>query len=143
MPIPIVIALTRLLTDVAALRTRHRRAARRFSGSCVVLVACAVGGVVMSTPVGADVPKAADVAACNTEAQDAIRPGSAAARGSAVPNPGDQSRAAEARQGDPSSETTARVTRSRDAQLEGMDAEGAKDAAYQAAFRGCMRRNGF
>ena len=102
----------------------------------------AVGGSLAATAVDADIPKAGDVAACNIEADDAIRRGSAA-RGSAMPNTGDRSRAAEARRREPLPETPARLARSGDAQLKGMDGEGAKDPAYQAAFRGCMRRKGF
>src|ERR1041384_8212705 len=106
------------------------------------LLGFAIVGLVTETAVDADVPKAEDVAACNANAQDAIQPGSAA-RGFAMPNTGDYSRAAQARQNEASSEKTGRVTRSLDAQLDGMDGDGAKDPAYQAAFRGCMRRRGF
>jgi hypothetical protein len=35
------------------------------------------------------------------------------------------------------------VTHSPDLQIHGMDGEGAKDAAYRAAYRVCMRRDGF
>ena len=35
------------------------------------------------------------------------------------------------------------ATQSPDAQIHGMDAEGAKDPAYRAAYRVCMRKNGF
>lgn len=113
-----------------------------FRGFCFVLLVFAIVGFVASTAVDADVPTAENVAACNTEAQDAISPGSAA-RGNAMPNTSDHSRAAQARQNETSSETPGRVTRSPDAQLDGMDGDGAKDPAYQAAFRGCMRRRGF
>ena len=113
-----------------------------FRGFCFALLMFAVVGFVASTAVDADVPKAEDVASCNAEARDAIRPGSAA-RGDAVPNTSDHSRAAQARQNETSSEKTGWVTRSPDAQLDGMDGDGAKDPAYQAAFRGCMRRRGF
>jgi hypothetical protein len=113
-----------------------------FSRLSLALSAFAIVGFVAWTAVDADVPKAEDVAACNTEAHDAIRPGSSA-RGNAVPNTSDHSRAARARQNETSSEKTGRITRSADAQLDGMDGDGAKDPAYQAAFRGCMRRKGF
>ncbi len=113
-----------------------------FRGFCFALLVFAIVGFVASTAVEADVPKAEDVATCNTEAQDAISPGSAA-RGNAVPNTSDHSRAAQARQNEPSSEKAGQVTRSPDAQLDGMDGDGAKNPAYQAAFRGCMRRRGF
>jgi hypothetical protein len=83
------------------------------------------------------VPKADDIAACNLEAQRAIRAGTGSAE-SALPNTKDQRRAAEAREtgkGD--------GAKSDDPQLAGMDPEGAKDAAYQAAYRTCMRKAGF
>lgn len=109
---------------------------------CVALWAFALVGLVAPTAVDGDVPTATAVAACNTEAQDAISLGSAA-RGNAVPNASDHRRAARARQNDTSSEKARRTTRSPDAQLNGMDGDGAKDPAYQAAFRSCMRRRGF
>ena len=108
----------------------------------VALFVFALVGFVASTAVDADVPKAEDVAACNIEARDAISP-EGAGRGNAMPNTSDHSRAAQARQNEPPSEKTGQVTRSPDAQLDGMDGDGAKDPAYQAAFRGCMRRRGF
>jgi hypothetical protein len=35
------------------------------------------------------------------------------------------------------------TSRSEDPQLAGIDPEGAKDPAYQAAYRTCMRKSGF
>jgi hypothetical protein len=37
----------------------------------------------------------------------------------------------------------ATVIESPDPQIHGMDAEGAKNPGYQAAYRSCMRRKGF
>jgi len=86
------------------------------------------------------VPKAEDIAACNMEARRAVQ-GGTGSRESAVPTAKDQSRAAEARG------TEARAQNSgggkSDPQLEGIDTEGAKDPAYQAAYRTCMRKSGF
>ena len=113
-----------------------------FRGFSLAFLALAMAGFVASTTASADVSRPEDVAACNTAAQDAISPGSAA-RGNTVPNTSDHRRAAEARQREASSETTGQITRSPDAQLDGMDGDGAKNPAYQAAFRGCMRRRGF
>jgi hypothetical protein len=113
-----------------------------FARSCVAALVFIVIHVFVSTAVDGDVPTSADVAACNVEAQDAVRPGSAG-RGNAVPNAGDLSRAAQARQIDMGSNKAPDMTSSPDAQLAGMDVEGAKDPVYQAAFRGCMRRKGF
>jgi len=80
-----------------------------------------------------DVPRPADIAACNHEAQEAARKGKDSR--TASPNTKDQSRAAEARR-----DAGARAT---DPQLDGMDAEGAKDPVYQAVYRTCMRKRGF
>jgi hypothetical protein len=88
----------------------------------------------------ADVPKAENIAACNKEAQDAVSKGGGA-RESASPNTKDHSRAAEARRTEPPAQGAG--TQSDDPQLAGMDAEGAKDPAYQAAYRTCMRKAGF
>jgi hypothetical protein len=83
------------------------------------------------------VPKADDIAACNLEAQRAVRAGTGSAE-SALPNTKDQSRAAEARK-----PGTGEGVKSDDPQLAGMDPDGAKDPAYQAAYRTCMRKAGF
>jgi len=95
--------------------------------------------LIFATPIVAfpQVPKADDIAACNLEAQRAVRAGTGSAE-SALPNTKDQNRAAQAR------ETGNRDgAKSDDPQLAGMDPEGAKDAAYQAAYRTCMRKAGF
>jgi hypothetical protein len=99
-------------------------------------------GYVATRTAAADVAKPGDVAGCNAEARDAINAGSAA-RGNAQPNTSDHDRAAHARQSETSPPMRDPATRSLDAQLDGMDTDGAKDPAYQAAFRGCMRRKGF
>jgi hypothetical protein len=36
-----------------------------------------------------------------------------------------------------------KIVHSPDPQIHGMEAEGAKDATFQAAYRSCMRRKGF
>ena len=78
------------------------------------------------------VPIVADFASCNAEAVDAV-----SFLGSRAPLPitKDLERAEAARRGD--------ATASDDAQLSGMDPERARDPAYQAAYRTCMRRRGF
>jgi hypothetical protein len=89
----------------------------------------------------ADVPKAEDIAACNKEAQEAVTTGSASPK-TASPNTKDGSRATEAR-GDAAADRADSTTRSDDPQIQGMDAEGAKDPVYQATYRTCMRKGGF
>jgi len=86
------------------------------------------------------VPTPADFAACNAEAPKAVKAGSAS------PTTGDHARAGTVR-GDattssPGDDRGTRVE-STDPQIHGMSAEGAKNAAYQAAYRSCMRRKGF
>jgi len=90
----------------------------------------------------AQVPKAEDIAACNMEAQRAAR-GGAGSHESAVPTAKDHNRAAEARGTEPKAQSPGGSAKSEDPQLAGIDAEGAKNPAYQAAYRTCMRKSGF
>ena len=86
------------------------------------------------------VPTVADIAACNEEAPRAIKTGSAS------PTSGDQARADRARGGAPTAIATEAPTgrvESSDPQIHGMQRAGAINAAYQAAYRSCMRRKGF
>jgi len=87
-----------------------------------------------------EIPTAADFAACNDEAPEAVKAGIAS------PIMGDHVRAETARAGAMtinSIDFTSRVVESADPQIHGMKAAGAKDATYQAAYRSCMRRKGF
>ena len=87
------------------------------------------------------VPTSADNAACNEEAPRAVKVGSAS------PTTGDHARAERARVSVPAknaAETpTTSVVESSDPQIHGMQRAGAGNAAYQAAYRSCMRRKGF
>src|SRR5712691_129605 len=86
------------------------------------------------------VPTTADFTACNEEAPKAVKAGSAS------PTTGDLARADNFRaDGTPASlmYEKGRVIESSDPQIHGMNAEGAKNASYQAAYRTCMRRKGF
>jgi hypothetical protein len=104
-----------------------------------LLLAAFVVGVTWSIAL-ADVPKPEDIAACNKQAQEATRKG--ADSRAVAPNTQDRNRAADARRDAPSASPSA-GSRAADPQLEGMDPEGAKDPAYQAAYRTCMRKAGF
>ena len=87
-----------------------------------------------------EVATAADSVACNQEA-----PSTTQAR-TATPTGGDHARAERIRAGamSPGSRALAGAAiESPDPQIHGMDAEGARDPAYQAAYRHCMRRKGF
>ena len=91
-------------------------------------------------PAAAQVPTPGDVATCNAEAPQAVR------TGTATPIGDDHARADHARSG-AAPASIARVAAggvdSPDPQIHGMEAEGAKHATYQAAYRTCMRRKGF
>jgi len=80
-----------------------------------------------------EVPTDADFVDCNREAPEAVRTGAAS------PTTADTARAETVR----SPGFMSKVIESSDPQIHGMEAEGAKDATYQAAYRGCMRRKGF
>jgi hypothetical protein len=86
------------------------------------------------------VPTPADFTACNEEAPQAVKAGTAS------PIMGDHVRADSARAGamaTNSTEFAGKVVESSDPQIHGMKAEEAKEATYQAAYRSCMRRKGF
>ena len=89
----------------------------------------------------ADVPTIADVLACNEEAREAVRGRMAS------PTAKDEARAEDARTGRQNTtertDASGKITQSADPQIEGMDAVGAKDAAYRAGYRVCMRKKGF
>jgi hypothetical protein len=86
------------------------------------------------------VPKADDIVACNAEAQRAVHAGASSAE-SPLPMAKDHTRAADARSTTRPGQHAGAA--SDDAQLSGMNTEGAKDPAYQAAYRTCMRKAGF
>jgi len=89
------------------------------------------------------VPTAADFADCNAEAPQVVRAGAAS------PTTSDHARADGARTvttnapAVASPAVTSPAVHSPDPQIHGMEAEGAKSATYQAAYRSCMRRKGF
>jgi hypothetical protein len=84
------------------------------------------------------VPTTTDFADCNAEAPRVVKAGGAS------PTTGDHARADGARGGTTNSPGfTGPIVHSPDPQIHGMEAEGAKSATYQAAYRSCMRRKGF
>lgn len=87
-----------------------------------------------------EVPTAADFAACNKQAPDAVK------AGTATPISRDHVRANDARAAATMThpaDFTSTIIESSDPQIHGMEAQGATDARYQAAYRSCMRRKGF
>jgi hypothetical protein len=112
-----------------------RNVTRALVGAIVAsLVATAVS-------VYAQTPTAADFAVCNVDAQVAVKAGTAA-----TPTTKDYVRVESART-DSAATWTTRMgpirMESSDPQLTGMATDGITDAAYQATYRTCMRRNGF
>jgi hypothetical protein len=106
----------------------------------VALVLILLLSLAITRSVDGEVPTAADFAACNEQAPEAIKTGSAS------PTMRDHARAESVRGGArtaSSTDFTGNVIESADPQIHGMEGEGAKNATYQAAYRSCMRRKGF
>lgn len=106
----------------------------------VVLALILLATMVAARTAEGQVPTAADVVACNERAPQAVKAGTVS------PTRGDHVRADRARGSAATMSSTGftgKVIESSDPQINGMEAEGAKSATYQAAYRGCMRRKGF
>ena len=107
--------------------------------ACALLLAAGIQGGF--GPAHADVPNDGHIAACNRAAHEELRGGAVS------PTPKDEAGAAAARKAGtdtadrPGAITAA--TQSVDPQIHGMGSEGAKNAAYRAAYRVCMRQSGF
>ena len=110
-----------------------RNVTRAFAGALVAsLVAAAVS-------VYAQTPTAADFAACNTKARAAMKAGTTTSPTK------DYVRVESARTDSAATWTTwvGPIRMESDPQLMGLATDGITDAAYQATYRTCMRRNGF
>jgi len=120
---------------------RARRSAAAWPGRLLAIGLTLLASLLVAAAAHGQVPTAADIAACNDEAPRAIKTGSAS------PNGGDHARADDARGGGrPTTGSTAAPgggVESSDPQIHGMQRAGASSAAYQAAYRSCMRRKGF
>ena len=128
---------------------RQRRDTAVWLGRVVAVAALTlVASLAITGAAEGEVPTAADITACNEDAPRAMKAGSAS------PTGGDHARADTARRSATlTSETSATsatlapalagVVESSDPQIHGMQRAGANDAAYQAAYRSCMRRKGF
>src|SRR5712692_2181779 len=101
----------------------------------MVLALILLVSLAVTRTVGGEVPTAADFAACNEGAPQEVKAGTAS------PARGDHLRADSARAS--AVTTTYTDIESANPQIHGMEAEGAKDATYQTAYRSCMRRKGF
>lgn len=93
-----------------------------------------IAALLLASSTATSVPTGENFAACNAEAHDAIKSRSSDSA-AASPIMKDQQRADDARRGAPKP--------TEDPQLTGIDPEGAKNPAYQAAYRTCMRKSGF
>jgi hypothetical protein len=106
-----------------------------------LVVAIVASLVAAAVSVYAQTPTAADFAVCNADAQVAVKAGTAT-----TPTTKDYMRVESARTDSAATWTTwvgpIRMESS-DPQLSGMATDGITDAAYQATYRTCMRRNGF
>ena len=112
----------------------------KWSRALVTAVVASLAAV--ATTVSAEIATTADLAACNAAAQAAVE------AGTATPTTKDHMHAEAARKGSaataPSIDSTRNVVPySSDPQLVGMETGRTTDAAYQAAYRTCMRRSGF
>jgi hypothetical protein len=118
------------------MNTRLLRRPARGVASLLGVALCLASGIAR-----ADVPTIGDMIACNQEAREGSRSRYAS------PTSKDQvdaEAARRARDGMPVPPGAAEaVTQSEDAQIHGMDAQGATDAGYRAAYRVCMRNRGF
>jgi len=111
-----------------------RKVMRGLVGAIVASLVSAAVGVYAQTPTDAD------FAACNTDAQAAMK------AGTANPTTKDYVRVESVRTDSAATWTTwigPISMESSDPQLTGMATDGITDAAYQATYRTCMRRNGF
>lgn len=122
----------------ASTRTGARAPSTRSLAVAILVVAGLHGALGIAH---AQVPTAEDIAACNREAQKEVRDRAVS------PTSKDEAGAGTARKGGTGTVEhpgqTAAGTQSSDPQIHGMEGEGAKDAAYRAAYRVCMRRSGF
>ena len=108
-------------------------------GSLLALSVIAVAAV---SPVHAEVPSAADFAACNAKAAEDVKADAASASPStALPKDATELPADARRQ--PADPTGRTLSSEKDPQIEGLAADRANDKVYVAAYRSCMRQRGF
>ena len=115
-------------------------------GSAVVAAGLALA-VVATSPARAEVPTAADFAACNMKAAEDVTSdaSSASPRTAGAPRAGHLPPDARPKspaqvKRDPTGTT---LSSDKDPQIEGMAADRANDPIYIAAYRSCMRQRGF
>jgi len=104
----------------------------------IALLAVMALSVAAAAPVRAEVPTAADFAACNTKAAEE----SAADTASASPRT-DLPKDATRLPADAKPKAAGTLSSDKDPQVEGLAADRAGDKVYVAAYRSCMRQRGF
>jgi hypothetical protein len=112
-------------------RCSMRKMTRALVGA--IIASCVAAAV----SVYAETPTKADFVACNTDAQAAMK------AGTATPTTKDYVRVESARTDSAATWVGPISVESSDPQLMGMATAGITDAGYQATYRTCMRRNGF
>jgi hypothetical protein len=113
----------------------------------IALIAVLIGSVVTVWPAGAEVPTAADFAACNMKAaEQAKADGASASPRTDLPRdatqlpPDARPKTGPGVLKDPTGQT---LSSDKDPQIEGLAADRANDKVYVAAYRACMRQRGF
>jgi hypothetical protein len=106
------------------------------------LLALSLFGMLALAPAHAEVPTAADFAACNAKAAQDVKADAASAspRGDLPKDATQLPPDTRTQQSDPTGRT---LSSEKDPQIEGLDAARAGDKVYVAAYRGCMRQRGF
>jgi hypothetical protein len=106
------------------------------------LLAVSAVAVLAVSPAHAEVPTAADFAACNAKAAEDVKADAASASPStALPKDATQLPPdTRTQSSDPSGRT---LSSEKDPQIEGLAADRASDKVYVAAYRSCMRQRGF
>jgi hypothetical protein len=99
-------------------------------------------GMLAVTQAYAEVPTAADFAACNTKAAEDVKADAASASPRA-PLPKDATELPSDTRTQPRDPAGRTLSSEKDPQIEGLAADRANDKVYVAAYRACMRQRGF
>lgn len=108
-------------------------------GSLLALSVIAVAAV---SPVQAEVPAAADFAACNAKAAEDVK-ADAASASPRTELPKDATELPADARTQPADPTGRTLSSEKDPQIEGLASDRASDKVYVAAYRSCMRQRGF
>jgi hypothetical protein len=106
------------------------------------LLALSLLGMLALAPAHAEVPTAADFAACNAKAAQDVKADAASASPRAE-LPKDATQLPSDTRTQPGDAAGRTLSSQKDPQIEGLDADRASDKVYVAAYRSCMRQRGF